>query len=269
MHMPIALVLAATLSSAALAQDPRRDPTELLVQRLADPDAGRAEAAARDLIRGGSAVLEPLRAALSASADPAFAARAERVLAMCEVAGPEVDGLKIGITCDAAELDRGTEATLTTTVCNLTDREIVLWTGMSYAGNTFETGAAVCRLVDRDGELVAQPSAYGVGFCGTGAYPLTIRIAPWSYQRFETRVVYYSGAEGEEQEPFPLGAVGPHLRLGEFVHLSIEQQDSVRLRVEFKGQLLDEDATWWQMPKAMPDWSGTVRSNEIDVVLRG
>lgn len=274
MQAAFALLIAVTTTSLfGTAQEPRgcckRNPTDLLITRLGDADEARAEAAARDLIRGGPAVAAPLRDALEKNDDKTFVTRAERVLAMCVVEGPVVDGLRVGLTVDGDVLEPGKKLTLTTTVCNLTDEEVVIWTGMSYAGNVFETGASVRRIVEDDCEVTEQQAACGTGFCGTGAYPLTVTIPAWGFRQFEIPAVYYTGAEGEEQKPFPMGGVGAHLRLGNFMYLQVEEEGSFRLRLSHQAKLLEKGATWWKEPEeGRPNWTGMLESNAVSIELR-
>ena len=271
MNTRCSVVLATVIFAAPVsAQDVDRSPTALLIERLSGDEAP-AESAVRDLIRGGKAVVAPLRAALEESRDGVFVERAERVLAMCAVEGPEVDGLRVGLTADRDVLKPGGELTLTCTLGNFTDEDVVIWAGMSYSGNAFETGEAVARLVEgaESGGNSEQPAACGTGFCGTGAYPITFVIPAWSYRQFEVPAVYYTGAEGEEQKPFPLVGAGAHLRLGQFMYLPVEEEGVFQLRLAHQAELLTKGAKWWKEPdEGRPNWAGRLVSNAVRVELR-
>ncbi len=246
----------------APAVEPVVDPATvaLMIRRLGDADPAKADAAMVALIRGGAPSLPVLRAVLAQSRDPGVRARAERALPICEVTAPAENGLKTGLTADRTTLALGETVTLTTTLCNVGDRPIAIYLGMSYSGNVLENGLAVQALAP-DG--AAEPARMApVGFCGTGAKPIVVPLQPYTSQRFTLTATLRPKGDPDDM----VSHDGPHLRLGHFVFLPVARD--ARIRLQLRHAVVPKDMVDIGKPDVPPDWQGTIQSNAVELRLR-
>jgi len=256
---PFAVV--ALLCSPATSQGRTPDPEFVArtLARLANRRAETADAAMVTLIRGGPQSVPLLQAVLAKTKEGPARVRAERALAICSVDAPVVDGVKIGLRGDKATVADGGSLQLTATLCNVSDAPVAVYLGMSYSGNVLENGLALHR-IDEAGEGV-QARLGPVGFCGTGAHPLVVVLAPWSSQTFSARATLRL-TPPPEAEKGVVAVEGPHLQLGPFTFLPIAADaKTVRLRVQHEVD--PQTAGGMVEPKVKPDWAGTLRSNEV------
>lgn len=261
MKHAIAVLFATTLA----AQTPNLTPSpssaaELVARRLANADAVAADAAMVDLIRGGPANVSVLKSVLAAAKEPACRARAERALALCVVDAPVANGLKIGLAADKKEIAPGQAVTLTATVCNVTDKPISLYLGMSYSGNVLQNGLALQQCTAA-GETLGQGRFGSVGFCGTGAQRIVEVLPPWSSKPFSLTATY-------RVEPDGKGVIqhdGPHLAVdyGFLALADAKAGDTLRLRIGWTVDPTKPDGFTPKPPEN--DWKGELRSNVVEL----
>lgn len=256
----------ALLCSLATSQDRAPDPEFVTrtLARLGDRKAETADAAMVTLIRGGPQSVPLLQAVLAKAKEGPARVRAERALAICSVDAPVVDGVKIGLRADKETVADGGSVQLTATLCNVSDAPVAVYLGMSYSGNVLENGLALHR-VDEAGE--GEQARLGpVGFCGTGAQPVVVVLAPWSSQTFTAPATLRLTPPPAEEKGV-VAIEGPHLRLGWFTYLPVAADaKSVRLRVQHE---VDPKTAFGMVePKAKPDWAGTLRSNDVTLDVR-
>ncbi len=269
----VLFVIAATVAPLVAQRDeprparPRQSPLPIVIQRLADADEQRAFAAMHALIRGGKPAAKALRKVLADSKDQRFRRRAERILPLCEVDAPVRQGLKVGLSADRSELRSGDKVTLTATLCNVSDRDIVIFAGMSYAGNAFSNGSRLRRIEQPTAasKAVEHGVRWGVGFCGTGAYPLTVRIPALSAKTFPIEATYSDGLR--PRKGAGRAVVGPVLTMGYCVLALGEDGGDGRYTVQLSHE---SRVVAGRRPKgagrAVPNWLGKMRSNRL--VLR-
>jgi hypothetical protein len=257
-------IATAVLFSACLTAQKPATADELVVRRLANPDAAAADAAMVDLIRGGTANAPVLQRVLAATKDAAVRARVERALTICKVDAPATNGLKVGLVADRRELVPGQAITLTATVCNVTDRPVALYLGMSYSGNVLENGLALQQGAT-DGGTVAQSLFGRVGFCGTGAHAVVEVLPAWSSKQFALTATY------REDSP-PDGVIrhdGPHLAVAHaYLPLAMEPRarGEVRVRLGWTVDPKEIKASGFPRPAGdakATDWQGALRSNDV------
>jgi len=260
--MPMKLAAAMVLSAICLPAQKPGSAEALVIKRLGNPDAAAADAAVADLIRGGTANVPALRGALAAIKDQQVRARAERALAICTVDAPVVNGVKIGLRADRKELKPGETATLTATLCNVSDAPVALFLGTSTLGNVLGNGAALQRL-DPQQEGGEQARFAGMGICGTGSRAVVETLPPWSSKEFTLRAEYRL----EPKKDSMIQHEGPFLDMDR-MFLPVEPTadgGKVKLRLYWN---VDPSTAHGIDPKFNPDWKGTLASNAIEILLR-
>jgi hypothetical protein len=154
---------------------------------------------------------------------------------------------------------------LTATVCNVTDKPIALYLGMSYSGNVLENGLALQQCA-ADGKALGQGRFGAVGFCGTGAQPIVEVVPPWSTRQFAVAATYRVEPDGKGV----VGHDGPHLAVNYcFLPLAdVKEGGTVRLRI---GCTVDPAETKaWKEPNKRDgqwDWKGELLSNAVELRL--
>ena len=263
--LAVALLAAPAISQPAAA--PKADAARIarLIAALDSANFAERERATRELLALEGASLEPLRTALAAGPSAEFARRARAILdslAIYEPGGEIVNGLKIRLTADRAVVKAGETIKLTTTLCNMTDKPLNVMVGYTPCGNYFECGFGLRRVHSAPGKPVTEfEPKCTTGFCGTGAGPIYVTLAPKRGLTYET--------------PVTVTPQGVYV-LGNHKYFSMEgtrSADAVRMvltvapganqprpvRPGLKGEGIrptDEDA---------PFWTGAIRSNDLQL----
>jgi hypothetical protein len=257
-HMPMKIAAAAVLLATSLPAQKPGTAEELVIKRLTSPDAAAADAAMIDLMRGGIANVPVLKNALATCKDPGFRDRAERALAICAVDAPVDNGVKVGLRADHGEVKPGETVTFTATVCNVSDKPVALFLGMSYSGNVLQNGLALQR---RDGE---QARFGSVGFCGTGAQALVAQLPAWSSKEFTMPCEYRLQPKANDVITHPT----PHLAMA-WVFLPVDPAvDGGKVKLRLHWEVDPTKAGGMVKPDVKPDWKGTLASNTIELQLR-
>jgi hypothetical protein len=245
---------------------PKADAARIarLIEALGSAEFAERERAGRELLALEDAAVEPLRKALAMKRGLEFTRRAEALLealAIHEPGGEVVKGLKLRLSADRTTVKPGETVTLTTTLCNMTDRPLNVKVGYTTCGNYLECGAALRQ----DRPVPGKPAAElrpkcKVGFCGTGAGPIYVTVPAKRALRFQTQAT-----RPPRQAVYTLGKAG----FFEFertggpdvlrVMLLVARGDNLPrpARPGMKGTGIrpaDETA---------PFWHGTIRSNDV------
>ena len=269
------LLIVALSASSALAQKPQPAPKMVaariarLIDALDSAKYGERERATRDLLAVEGAAIEPIREALGKGRSVEFTRRANAILdalAIYELGGEVVNGLKVRLTADRATIKVGETVKWTTILCNMTDKPLNVMVGYTTCGNYFECGSALRRTNSVPGKPAddVEPKCQ-VEFCGTGAGPIYLTLAPKHIFKYETRAVLAQNADGKTV-----------YLLGNDKYFTIDGThgtDSIRMiltmapgghsprpaRPNAKGAGIrpaDENA---------PFWTGAVRSNDVPI----
>lgn len=263
---PFGSILVAFAFAPLVAQDKEIDPqlVQTTVARLGSEIGKDADDAMISLIRGDRASVPLLLAVLAAEPSAEASRRAQQALRICEIDAPIEKGLKVGLAADVEKVKSGESIRLTTTLCNVSDQPIALYLGMSYSGNVLENGLSLARqdATNEKGETSWTQARFGaIGFCGTGAQPIIVKIEPWTTREFSTQLELRS-----ERKPGDMcNHDGPHLA-ADFVYLPLDPNQSVvRLQTRLEVELAEA-----QTPGRRPEksnWSGPLRSNGIEVAI--
>ncbi len=245
---------------------PRADAARIarLVEALDTAEFAERERAGRELLALEGAAVEPLRKALALKRGLEFTRRAQALLealAIHEPGGEVVKGLKLRLSADRTTVKPGESVTLTTTLCNMTDRPLNVRVGHTTCGNYLECGSALRRAQPVPGKPAAElEPKCKVGFCGTGAGPIYVTVPAKRALRFQTQATRLP-----DQAAYKLGKAGffyleqkggPDVLR---VMLSVGPGDNLPrpARPGLKGSGIrptDEGA---------PFWAGTIRSNDV------
>lgn len=258
-------LLGAALTAQAKAPDPGL--VERTIAKLANADAKAAEATTVALIRGDQGSVPLLRAVLASRPAPAVRERAERALRICSIDAPIENGLKVGLQADQGALAAGKPIRLTSTLCNVTDRPIAVYLGMSYSGNVLENGLALVQQVPAgtpgavDGRVAARFGA--VGFCGTGAQPIVAVVPPWSTHECVMALEYRTAAKPDDACKHD----GAHLA-APWVFLPLVPTAG-RVQLQVHQEVVAAEARGMVEPAHQPDWNGVLRSNVLELAVVG
>lgn len=259
-------ILVAFALAPLFAQQKELDPklVQLTVARLGSEVTKAADETMIALIRGDRASVPLLRAVLAAEPNAAAARRARQALRICEIDAPIEKGLKVGLAADVETVKPGDAIRLTTTLCNVSDEPIALYLGMSYSGNVLENGASLARQetpAEKVESTWLQARFGAVGFCGTGAEPIVVRLEPWTTREFATKLEFRT-----EKKPVDVcDHDGPHLAAS-FVYLPLDpKQRTVALQTRLEVDAKEADRLG--EPKQKANWSGSVRSNVLEVAI--
>lgn len=260
----VATLVTALFATALPSQEPSRteETVNRMIERLGDPRADLADATMLGLMRGGTASAPLLRAMMAKAISPGVRARVERALAICAVEAPIVNGLKVGLRADRPTIAFGDSVELTATLCNVSDAPINIYLGMSFSGNVLENGLALRALGSSVEDSFEQGRFGPVGFCGTGAYRIVVKLAPWTSQEFSMNAKLSSGVKKDE---FILCSE-PHLNMG-LAYLPLPPK-SKSLRLQVNHKIGRKQAGGIAEQKVERDWQGTLVSNELRLDLR-
>jgi hypothetical protein len=271
------LAVGLPLTAAQQPLNPTGAATEARIKKLLDdldsPRFAVRERATKEVLAMQERALGPLKRALASPRSAEFAQRARgilRQLAIYEPGGAVVGGLKLRLTADRDTIKPGEAVTLTTTLCNLTDKPLTVQVGFSTCGNYFACGSTVRRVVPAGPkdkgpkELVPDPQ---FGVCATGARLMFATIPPKGLVSYEvTAPILRKGektflslsgglsAPGYFLLEAPAGSTHT-LRMA----LEIAPEDNIPLE-----QALDPKNA--RPPQPPPGhWSGKIRSNDVQV----
>ena len=240
------------------------DEIRQMIPRLGDRDPARVEAVVGDLVRAGRASIAPLRSLFNPNRSmlcfsTPYLEPARRALAICEVDAPISNGLKVGLGVTRAGVAPWEWTVLTITLCNVTEREIVVPSGISTAGNVFASGQAIYRVVPYGGQRERFVRTRLRGFC-VNLLPFETTIPPLSVVRFRTDVVLVENpASGDGA-----GESGRHMKMGRgTLELDADGPIRVQLRYDVKpfGLSREDD----REPEGAFRWSGELRSNVVEL----
>lgn len=254
-----ALSLISLCAPSARAQQP--DAAQSASQRALERFRQAPEATIRSFLRAGTASAPLLKSLASIkSIDKELRSVIRRAHTLCSVDAPVVKGLKLGLASEAAALPSGSSTTFTVTLCNVSDEPIEIDAGMSFSGNVFANGS-LFELLDEHGEVVER-SGYVVGFCGTGAHPLTETIAPLDFRRFTFKAIHRSGRDAATGD----ATDGPHLSM-RHVQLRLPEPAAATrgpLRLRLRHDVSKSDSTLF-MGQATRRWNHVLVSNTLEL----
>jgi hypothetical protein len=250
---------------------PKADAVRIakLIATLDSASYVERERATAELLALEGAAIAPLHKALATARTVEFARRAQSILdalAIHEPGGDIVNGLKIRLTAERESVKLGSTFKLTTHLCNMTAKPLNVRVGYTTCGNYFECGTALRRIDAASPGGEGEPKCNVGGFCGTGAGPIFVTVPARTALRFDTatiaqkfggRAVFTLGAA----KYFNLeGSVGPD-RVRMFLTVTPAENTPRPARPGLKGAGIrpaDEDA---------PFWSGTIRSNQVQIKI--
>ncbi|HZZ81732.1 MAG TPA: hypothetical protein VFE62_24740 [Gemmataceae bacterium] len=266
----IAVIAMLSVAGPALAQSPapKADAARIakLIASLDSAKYAERERATAELLTLEGAVLEPLHKAVASAPTVEFARRAQTILdalAIHEPGGDIVNGLKLRLTVEHASIKLGSTFKLTTHLCNMTAKPLNVRVGYTTCGNYFECGTSLRRLDPASPNGEAQPKLNIGGFCGTGEGPIFVTIPARSMLRFDTvtaaqkaggRAIFTLGTA----KYFNLEGSGAD-RVRMFLAVTPGENTPRPARPGLKGTGIrpaNEDG---------PYWSGTIRSNEVQI----
>lgn len=242
-----------------------------LIEALDSPRFSERERATRELLALEGDALVPLRKSLTTGRSIEFTRRARAILdalAIYEPGGEIVNGLKVRLGADRDTVKPGDTVKLTTRLCNMTAKPLNVMVGYTTCGNYFECGSALFRINPVPGKPAAEiaPKCQ-VGFCGTGAGPIYVTLAPKSVLNYETTATLAQHPGGSTV--YTLGAgkyftiegtgVTDAVRMVLSITPSANQPRPARPNLKGSGiRPTDEDA---------PFWHGTIKSNDVQLKL--
>jgi hypothetical protein len=241
-------------------------PQARIAKLLADLDSPKfplRERATRELLALEQAAFEPLKKAMAAPPSAEFEHRARAILqtlVIYEPGGEVVNGLKLRLTADRTMVKIGERVMLTTMLANMTDRPMNIQYGYSTCGNYFACGSTLRQPLRLFGaEWEASPQ-WKVGFCGTGAGPLFVTVAPRSMFVYQTPAAALIQKDGKTV-----------LALGQSGYMALDTWGGThRLRMELtltpehaRDRGFRNGSGIRPANEQAPFWSGIVRSNEI------
>jgi hypothetical protein len=163
------------LAAPLFADEPEPRATKPIAQLVAELDDENfivREQATRMLLARGPEALAPLKDVLEKTTSPEVRARARHVLQMLSIhdgGGEVINGLKIRLHADTDKVRPGTKVRLTTTLCNVSDRDLNVQVGYSTCGNYFDCGANL-RALDSAGKETKV--TWRVDVCGNLGGPI-------------------------------------------------------------------------------------------------
>jgi hypothetical protein len=252
-------------------------PKELdrLIDDLDSPSFRVREAASKQLLALEAKAVEPLRRAAAGGKSLELVARAQqllRKLAIFEPGGKVVSGLKLVLKADREAVKLGDTLILTTSLCNMTDKDMNVMVALSDLPHNFAGGGALRNVVPPAGGkgAAAEMDLHLIESGGLGAEVRLHGIHRTVPAR--SAVMYNTHATLMRQN----GDLRYHLADKAVAYLKVSDKGEHTLRMVFEGMTPRPDDPVRGIRLSVPEiigtgtarfWEGTVRSNDVRVRL--
>ena len=241
------------------------------IRKLDSEDYDTREAAFNGLLKTGEAALAPLKKRLAENKTPSteFTARAQRFIDLYE--GGTVNGLRLKLEADKAKISPGDEINFTTTLYNLTDRDMNVLVARSSAEDFFRFGAAL-RMIRKNTDASAEdPPLFPELIKPTqhSYYYSFVKLAPKGTMKYTCKGICEESKAGDNGKAFKLvlGAYKTWM-LHEFSLRSGTYYVSAEHAVT-AADIIPPGNGNRAVDYTLPFWTGVIGSNRIKIQIDG